>query len=228
MFRYLSVAVCCILLVCWSKKTNANHLPTKATTNEILIDQQLEQGNGQNEYVISGFVVDAESSESLVGATVSAPDLGIGTTTNRYGFFSLSVPMDSVRLVVSHVGYLPRTLNQTLTDDLRLNIELNPEATSLDEMEVIAVGESPVEAVQMSQIKLPIGTIRALPVSGRERQTFLSRFSYSLGFSRAEKGLLACMFAEAVLTRIWSCWTASQCTILVTCMVFSVSSTVMR
>ena len=172
MFRYLSVAVCCILLVCWSKKTNANHLPTKATTNEILIDQQLEQGNGQNKYVISGFVVDAESSESLVGATVSAPDLGIGTTTNRYGFFSLSVPMDSVRLVVSHVGYLPRTLNQTLTDDLRLNIELNPEATSLDEMEVIAVGESPVEAVQMSQIKLPIGTIRALPVLAGETDVF--------------------------------------------------------
>ena len=174
MFRYLSVAVCCVLLACWSQKTNANHLLSSALENGTLINQQLEQHNEQRGYVISGFVVDVESTESLVGATVSAPDLGIGTTTNRYGFFSLSVPVDSVRLVVSHVGYLPRVLNQTLTEGLRLNIELDPETTKLDEMEVIAVGESAVEAVQMSQIKLPIGTIRALPVLAGETDVFKS------------------------------------------------------
>ena len=172
MSKYFSAVVCCILLVCWTKKTNANHLSIEATANEILIDQQLEQNNEQIRYVISGFVVDAESTESLVGATVYAPEIGIGTTTNRYGFFSLSVPADSVRLVVSHVGYLPLTLNQTLTEDLQLNIELNSEATRLDEVEVIAGGESSVEAVQMSQIKLPIGTIRTLPVLAGETDVF--------------------------------------------------------
>ena len=158
--------------VYWPQETNANHLLTDAVPNGTLINQQLEQSNEKGAYVISGFVVDAESTESLVEATVSAPDLGIGTTTNRYGFFSLSVPAGSVRLVVSHVGYLPRTLNQTLTEDLRLNIELNPQTTRLDEMEVVGVGESSVEAVQMSQIKLPIGTIRALPVLAGETDVF--------------------------------------------------------
>ena len=174
MLRGLSATVCCILLIYWPLETNADDLLTDAVRNGTLIKQRLEPHNEQRGYVISGFVVDAESSESLVGATVSAPDLGIGTTTNRYGFFSLSVPADSVRLVVSHVGYLPHTLNLTLTDDLRLNIELNPEATTLDEMEVIAVGESSVEAVQMSLIKLPIGTIRALPVLAGETDVFKS------------------------------------------------------
>ncbi len=172
MFRCFSAVVYCILLVCWSQETNANHFLIKATASEILIDQQLEQNNEQDRYVISGFVVDVESTESLVGATVHAPDIGIGTTTNRYGFFSLSVPADSVHLVVSHVGYLPLTLNQTLTEDLRLNIELNPEATRLGEVKVIAVGESSVEAVQMSQIKLQVGTIRALPVLAGETDVF--------------------------------------------------------
>ena len=174
MLRGLSATVCCILLIYWPQETNADDLLTDAVINGILINQQLDQHNEQRGYVISGFVLDAESTESLVGATVSAPDLGIGTTANRYGFFSLSVPADSVRLVVSHVGYLPRSLNQKLTDDLRLNIELNPEATTLDEMEIIAVGESSVEAVQMSQIKLPIGTIRALPVLAGETDVFKS------------------------------------------------------
>ena len=172
MLRFYLAVVYCILLACWPQNTNASHFLIEATANEILIDQQLEQNNEQSRYVISGFVVDAESSESLIGATVHAPDIGIGTTTNRYGFFSLSIPADSVRLVVSHVGYLPRTLNQTLTEDLRLNIELTPEATRLGEVEVIAVGESSVESVQMSQIKLQVGTIRALPVLAGETDIF--------------------------------------------------------
>ncbi|MDE2645257.1 MAG: carboxypeptidase-like regulatory domain-containing protein [Bacteroidota bacterium] len=227
MFRYLSVAIYCILLLCWSQQTDANDLLTNATTNGILIDQQLEQNNEQNRYVISGFVVDIESAESLVGATVYASEMGIGTTTNRYGFFSLSVAADSVRLVVSHVGYLTLTLNQTLTEDLQLNIELQPEATRLDEVEVVAVGESSVEAIQMSQIKLPVATIRHF-LFWQEKQTYLKRYSYFLEFSPGEKELQACTFAGAVLTRIWSCWTESRCTTLIICMVFLVCLTVMR
>ena len=172
MIRCFSSVIYCILLVCWSQKTDANHLLIEATTDGILIDQQLEQNNEKNRHVISGFVVDAESAESLIGATVYVPELGIGTTTNRYGFFSLSIPADSVRLVVSHIGYLPLTLEQTLTEDLQLNIELSPEVTGLDEVEVVAVGESVVEAVQMSHIKLPVGTIRALPVLAGETDIF--------------------------------------------------------
>lgn len=172
MFKYFSVVVCCILAVCWTQKMNGNHLLTKVTAKEILLAQQLEQNNEPRRYVVSGFVVDAESSESLIGATVYAPEIEIGTVTNRYGFFSLSVPADSVRLVVSHIGYLPLTLNQFLTEDIQLNLELNPETTRLDEVEVVAVGESVVEAVQMSQIKLDIGTIRSLPVLLGETDVF--------------------------------------------------------
>ena len=149
LFRYFSAVVYCTLLVCWPQKVDATGF-----------QQQLKQ----DKYVVSGFVVDAENSESLVGATVYAPELRIGATTNQYGFFSLSVSADSVRLVISHVGYLSLTLNQVLTEDIRLNIELSPQASRLDEVEVIAVGQSSVEAIQMSQIKLPVETIRALPV----------------------------------------------------------------
>jgi len=172
MFRCFSAAVCYVLLVCWCQETNANHLLINATPNGILIKQQIERKSEQDRYVISGFVVDAQSSESLVGATVYEPEMGLGTTTNRYGFFSLSVPVDSVRLVVSYVGYLPFTLNQALTENLQLNIELRPEATILDEVEVVAIGKSSVEAVQMSQIKLPVATIRQLPVLAGETDVF--------------------------------------------------------
>ena len=169
-FRFFSVVIYCTLLVCWPPKTNAEDLGhTEITANEeIFLKQQLKQ----DRYVVSGFVVNAENSESLVGATVYAPEISIGATTNQYGFFSLSVPTDSVRLVVSHVGYLPLTLHQTLTEDIQLNIELTPQTSRLDVVEVIAVGQSSVEAIQMSQIKLPVETIRALPVLLGETDIF--------------------------------------------------------
>ena len=85
-------------------------------------------------------------------------------------FSGLSVKADSVRLVISHVGYLPRILNQELTENLQLNIELQPETTGLDEIEVIAVGESTVEAIQMSQIKLPCCNYPGTPCSGRRNR----------------------------------------------------------
>ena len=45
---------------------------------------------------ISGTVTDAESGETITGAIVSVPDLpGIGTATNAYGFYSLSLPVGS-------------------------------------------------------------------------------------------------------------------------------------
>ncbi|MCY4159018.1 MAG: TonB-dependent receptor [Bacteroidetes bacterium] len=172
MSRSSSVVIYGVLLVCCFHKTNANHLLADLLTNGTFTSQQLEQSNKQNRSVISGFVVDAESYESLVGATVYVPEMGVGTTTNRYGFFSLSVAADSVRLIISHIGYLPRTLKQESTEDLQLNIELRPETTRLGEMEVVAVGESSVEAIQMSQIKLPVATIRALPVLAGETDVF--------------------------------------------------------
>ena len=123
-------------------------------------------------HTISGFVLDVQSGESLIDANVYAPEFRIGTTTNQYGFFSLSVDADSVNLVVSHIGYTPVTFVQLLTEDLQLNIELEPTATELDEIEVVATGESVVEAVQISQIRLPIETIRALPVLAGELDIF--------------------------------------------------------
>ena len=82
-FKRFSAAVCYVFLVCWSWETNASHLLTNTISSGILIDQQFDQ----NRYVISGFIVDAESAENLVGATVHASEMDIGTTTNRYGFF---------------------------------------------------------------------------------------------------------------------------------------------
>lgn len=115
-------------------------------------------------YTVSGTVVDAQNGESLVGATIFVPKLAVGSTTNQYGFFSLSLPADSVTLVFGHLGYEPVTLTRMLNADLRLDVTLEPSVLFLDEVAVVAAAsESSVQETQMSQVKLPISQIEALP-----------------------------------------------------------------
>ena len=50
---------------------------------------------------LSGTVTDAESGETITGAIVSAPDIpGVGTVTNAYGYFSLSVPKGNQKIKI--------------------------------------------------------------------------------------------------------------------------------
>ena len=115
-------------------------------------------------HTISGYVTDAETGESLIGASVHAPYLDAGTATNKYGFFSLTIISDSVTLAISHVGYISATLHRDLHGDIHQNIELQAIPLVLDEIEIVAESASPfTDDAQMSQIKLPVVRIRSLP-----------------------------------------------------------------
>ena len=55
---------------------------------------------------ISGYVKDAASKEAVIGASVVNANTKTGTSTNQYGFFSLTVPVaDTIELLISCQGY---------------------------------------------------------------------------------------------------------------------------
>lgn len=56
-------------------------------------------------YTISGYVFDKTSGEKLIGASIFCNKNRKGTHTNDYGFFTLSLPEDSIDLEVRFVGY---------------------------------------------------------------------------------------------------------------------------
>ena len=47
---------------------------------------------GQESFILSGYVTDVETNEKLIGVNILLPELNLGTTTNEYGFFSISIP----------------------------------------------------------------------------------------------------------------------------------------
>ena len=65
--------------------------------------QAFSQGN----VTISGHVSDGATGERLPGATVFGPQSGKGTTTNDFGFFSLSLPQGATEVVFRFVGHAP-------------------------------------------------------------------------------------------------------------------------
>ena len=75
---------------------------------------------------ISGKVSDADSGETVIGATVQAPAQGLGTITNEYGFYSLRLPadQDSVTLVYSYIGFNDVQRRVGTTADRTLDVEL--------------------------------------------------------------------------------------------------------
>jgi hypothetical protein len=113
---------------------------------------------------ITGYINDASTGEELIGASVyhNGPEL-LGTSTNAYGYYSLTLQSDSVNLVVSYIGYNNFKTSFRLIEDTLLRIKLEPQ---LELQQVTVRGdrvESVVESSQMSTINVPIEQIKSLP-----------------------------------------------------------------
>ena len=57
------------------------------------------------QHTLSGYVKDANSGEALIGVSVFIEELGKGTTTNVYGFYSLTLQKGNYKVKYSYVGY---------------------------------------------------------------------------------------------------------------------------
>ena len=120
---------------------------------------------GQNT-TISGYVVEEGSSESLPGVVINVPALKIGTSTNTYGFYSLTIPAssDSVEFFFQAAGYSPVLKKILLSANLQLDITMPVETTFMDEVTIQAERQEKIsETSQMSLIDIPVQQIRDIP-----------------------------------------------------------------
>jgi outer membrane receptor for ferrienterochelin and colicin len=115
-----------------------------------------------SKFTISGYVSEKGSKENLPGVNIYIPKLKSGTTTNTYGFYSITLPSDTVELLISYVGFQTRFLKFHLGANTVLDLEL--ENSSLQEVVVTGTKTERIsEDVQMSKIDLPIEQIKNIP-----------------------------------------------------------------
>jgi hypothetical protein len=123
-------------------------------------------GFAQNEKLtISGYVKDNKNGEGLIGASVFVKELLTGTTTNTYGFYSLTLPKGDYTLVITSVGYRKSIRDVKLIDkNLTLNLEVQEDGQELAEVVVNAKREDEnVKAIEMSVNKVEMKTIKKIP-----------------------------------------------------------------
>ena len=119
--------------------------------------------SGQKKYTISGYLSDGDSGEKLISANVIDLNSEKGTTSNLYGFYSLTLPEDSVTLVFSYIGYGTVIKKLYLDKNIQLNVSLKG-SISLETVEVNAEKINKIEEqTQMSKVSLPVDQIKRLP-----------------------------------------------------------------
>lgn len=115
--------------------------------------------------VLSGYVYDQSNGEALIGATIFVNETGMGTITNAYGFYSISLEPGTYNVQYRYIGYA--TIQKTITikqDDISLNVELTSSAEQLEEVTVSGErSNANITRNEMSVEKLDNEEIRKIP-----------------------------------------------------------------
>lgn len=143
----------------------------------------------QKKYTISGTIKDETTGEQLIGATVRVKELPQnGTSTNSYGFYSLTIPQGEYTLYITYIGYETTVQQVSLQKSLELNVNLASKSTL---KEVVISANKPnndnVAAPQMGVEKLNMSQINNVPVLLGEKDV-LKTLSLLPGVKSAGEG----------------------------------------
>lgn len=128
--------------------------------------------NKARKATINGYLRDRESGENLIGGNVVCIDDFSGTSTNVYGFYSITLPMGWVNMNFSYVGYESFQQSFPLQKDTTINIELSI-GTELEEIVVTSTKiKSIQETTEMGTIRLSSKQIKSRPTLGGEVDVF--------------------------------------------------------
>ncbi len=111
----------------------------KITTKLLLLAGSLFMATAvfAQQRTLSGVVTDAGTGNPLPGATVVVKGTTTGTATNASGAFQIKASTGNT-VVVSFIGYQPVEI--PITDQVELEISLQPSAIAVDELVVIGYG----------------------------------------------------------------------------------------
>jgi hypothetical protein len=121
---------------------------------------------GQKNGTISGTIKDASTGETLIGATVRIREIPqSGTSSNSYGFYSISAPEGNYTIIYSYVGYETQIKQVSIHQPQTINIQLSAKNTL---NEVVIGGNRPnndeLVSPQMGVEKLNMSQINSVPV----------------------------------------------------------------
>ena len=82
------------------------------------------QLSAQNKVTLSGYVKDSANGEALNSCNVFIEEPKVGTQSNAYGFYSLSIEPGTYVFNFSFVGYNTKSVKIDISKNTTLNMEL--------------------------------------------------------------------------------------------------------
>jgi hypothetical protein len=119
--------------------------------------------NAQQKFTLSGYVKDQQNGETLLGISVSKAGTGLGTVTNEYGFYSLTLPAGEHDIQFSYIGYAPIKMHINLKANQVLDIKLDKSSSQLNTVTVTGKQEKAVNTLNTSINRLDIAQMKKMP-----------------------------------------------------------------
>lgn len=126
--------------------------------NQIILSPHIARN-----YTVHGVLKNAESGEHIIGATVQVMGTKLGTTTNGYGYYSITLREGTYNLKFSHIGYRSTKSEVSLYRTVYLEVSVAPKITELKEVEVSSISDD----VNLSET---IPSINRISISGADSQ----------------------------------------------------------
>jgi hypothetical protein len=105
-----------------------------------LAKQDVKETKTQS-YTLSGYTKDNVTGEFLTGAAVYIQELGTGSRTNNYGYFSLTIPSGRYSLQISYIGYENVLRNINLISNIKADFNMSIRPQKLEEVTISSVSE---------------------------------------------------------------------------------------
>ncbi|TAL61415.1 MAG: TonB-dependent receptor, partial [Bacteroidetes bacterium] len=121
--------------------------------------------NKPGNVVISGYITNKNTKEPVAGVTVYNQKLSLGTISNEYGFYTLTMPRGIHILQYSFIGMKEKVINLELNGTGELNVEMNSMLIPLKETIVSAQKSMTIQRFEVGAEKINITSFRLLPTS---------------------------------------------------------------
>lgn len=119
---------------------------------------------GKKKAILSGSIKDAETGEGIIGAVVYIDELKLGSASNQYGYYNITIPKGQYKVEYRSVGMKTSHRNIVIHSDGKLDVDLNSEPQSLSEVLVTQKKDDQVRSLNMGMEKLSMKALKQLPL----------------------------------------------------------------
>ncbi|MGA2299047.1 MAG: TonB-dependent receptor [FCB group bacterium] len=125
--------------------------------------------SGSDNSSLSGYVMDKQTSETLVGASVYISGTKLGTYTNKSGYFSLrNITPGEQTVIITFLGYTQteEKIKFKPKEGIRKNFKLEQGSVKLGEVFVNAEKENDKREITISKIDIPVSQLKEIRIGG--------------------------------------------------------------